>query len=176
MVLYTGRIIPVKGVAELVQALPSGVPLTIAGPTYDVAYYQRLQRLAQGKDVTFTNRISDSDLVAHYQRATVAVAPSLHSELLGLVVLEAMACGTPVICTNVGGMPELVEDGVTGFVVEPGDERALRERIELMMGDTRQARRMGEAARARVSERFTWDLVAERCLEAYTTIASDRSA
>jgi starch synthase len=97
------------------------------------------------------------------------------SELLGLAVIEAMASGTPVVASKVGGVAEVVEDGVTGFLVPSGDVPSLNDRLALLLGDPGRARRMGEAARARVLERFTWTQVAQRCLDAYRS-ATSRSA
>jgi glycosyltransferase involved in cell wall biosynthesis len=88
-------------------------------------------------------------------------------ELLGLVLLESMACGTPVICTNVGGMPEIVKDGVTGFVVPPNDPKALAARIAYLFDNPEVARAMGRKGRERVVEAFSWSKVAQRCLDAY---------
>jgi D-inositol-3-phosphate glycosyltransferase len=78
-----------------------------------------------------------------------------------------MACGTPVICTKVGGMPEIVEDGITGFVVPPNDPAALREKLLWVRGHPLEAQAMGDAARRRVLEKFTWPAVARRCLTIY---------
>ena len=89
------------------------------------------------------------------------------SELLGLVALEAMACGTPVVASRVGGLAEVVQDGETGFLVPPGDVPALRDRLDQLLRDPALARRLGDNARARVLEHFTWARVAERCLAAY---------
>jgi glycosyltransferase involved in cell wall biosynthesis len=90
------------------------------------------------------------------------------SELLGLSLLEAMASGTPVIASTVGGVPEIVVDGETGFLVPPGDVLALRERIAQLMHDDGLAKRMGDNARDHVLAQFTWEKVAERCLAAYS--------
>ena len=81
-------------------------------------------------------------------------------ELLGNVLLESMACGTPVICSDVGGMPEVVEDGLTGFVVPPNEPDALHRRIGELAGDQRLCREMGRRSRERVLERFTWERAA----------------
>jgi alpha-maltose-1-phosphate synthase len=89
------------------------------------------------------------------------------SELLGLVALEAMASGTPVIASRVGGLAEVVQDGQTGFLVPPGDVSALRERLDQVLRDPTLAQRLGDNARALVLERFTWSQVAQRCLAAY---------
>jgi starch synthase len=91
------------------------------------------------------------------------------SELLGLSVLEAMASGTPVVASRIGGVPEIVEHGVTGFLVTPGATAELHDRLAELVRDRQLATRMGSAARASVLERFTWSAVAERCLAAYET-------
>jgi len=88
-------------------------------------------------------------------------------ELLGQTLLEGMACATPVICTNVASMPEIVNDGLTGFVVPPNDVATLRQRLTWLFEHPREASVMGERARRRVLEKFTWPMVVRRCLEIY---------
>jgi glycosyltransferase involved in cell wall biosynthesis len=92
------------------------------------------------------------------------------SELLGLSILEAMASGTPVVASRVGGVPEIVVDGETGFLVPPGDVAALHDALARVLSDAALAQRLGANARALVLERFTWQRVAERCLEAYSDL------
>ena len=89
------------------------------------------------------------------------------SELLGLAVLEAMACGTPVVASRIGGVPEIVEDGETGYLVDPGDREQLAGRIGELLEPSATWRRMSSRATEIVRERFTWRRVAERCLSAY---------
>ncbi|HZU77371.1 MAG TPA: glycosyltransferase family 4 protein, partial [Dehalococcoidia bacterium] len=182
-VLFVGRLTPHKGIDRLITALPAGAALQIAGtdghdpkpPERD--YPALLRRLAAGKDVRFLGAVADEALPALYRSAAVLALPSVHrtcygrpvaiSELLGLVVLEAMMSGTPVVASRLGGVPEIVEDGVTGFLVEPGDEAQLHERLAALVGDPAVARRMGARARELAMERFTWDACAARCLAAY---------
>ena len=83
------------------------------------------------------------------------------------MLLEAMAHGRPVVASAVGGIPELVEDGVTGYLVEPGDVAGLRAAIEKVLADPALRRRMGQAARERVAERCSWDRVTAATLDAY---------
>jgi glycosyltransferase involved in cell wall biosynthesis len=182
-VLFVGRLTPHKGVDRLIQALPNHATLTIAGtPGHDRRLPERrypvlLERLAQGRDVHFVGRVGEEELAALYRRAQVVVLPSVHEtcygkhisipELLGLSLLEAMASGTPVLATRVGGLPEVVVDGQTGFIVEPGDVSELRFRLEQLLGDDRLAANMGENARQHVVENFTWERCGERCLKAY---------
>jgi glycosyltransferase involved in cell wall biosynthesis len=85
-----------------------------------------------------------------------------------------MASGTPVIASRVGGVPEIVRDGETGFLVPPGDVDQLRERLRQVLGDRLLARRLGDNARQDVLERFTWRTVAERCLAAYADLPALR--
>jgi spore coat protein SA len=81
-----------------------------------------------------------------------------------------MASGTPVVASELGGVPEVVEHGVTGFLVEPGNVAELRERLAQVLGDRRLAERLGRNARERFLERFTWEACAERCLAAYSEL------
>ena len=121
--------------------------------------------------------MQDENLVTHYQEALVTVQPSVYEdcfgnrtdvpELLGLSVLESMACGTPVIVTKVGSLPEIVEDGVTGFIVPPNNPQAISEKVNDLMQHPSRAIDMGRRAREAVLKRFTWDKVADRCLAAY---------
>jgi glycosyltransferase involved in cell wall biosynthesis len=181
--LFVGRITPHKGVDRLVQALPPRASLRVVGSVgHDTRLPERnypslLRTLAHERDVTFVGPVSDVELPDVYRSAQVLVLPSVArtcygrdvavSELLGLAVLEAMASGTPVVASAIGGVPEIVRDGQTGFLVPPGDIEALRERLSRLLDDPTLAARMGANARQDVVERFTWSHVAQRCLEAY---------
>jgi glycosyltransferase involved in cell wall biosynthesis len=91
------------------------------------------------------------------------------SELLGLPLLESMSVGTPVICTNVGGMPEFVRDGVTGFVIPPNDPAALRQRLDELLGDPARAARMGAAGHDHVKQ-YSWDALARQVSAEYARL------
>jgi glycosyltransferase involved in cell wall biosynthesis len=183
--LFVGRLLPHKGVEDLVRALPPDIALTVVGPqpTRDTAL--RLAALAQGKAVTFKHDLSDEALVQEYRRALCVVLPSVYHapdgtetrvpELLGQTLLEGMACEAPTICTDVASLPEVVEDGVTGFVVPPNDPGALGEKLRWLREHPEQAREMGRAGRRRVVERFTWPHVVRRCFEAYNGAVPSRS-
>ena len=178
MVLFVGRLLPHKGVDDLIKALPNDLSMEIIGQAYDKTYLEDLRQMAQGKQVTFLHDCDDDALVRAYRRASCVVLPSVYRnmygretkvpELLGQTLLEAMACETPVICTNVASMPEIVEDGITGFIVPPNDPVALSEKLRLIHEHPLQARLIGQAGRKRVLETFTWPAVVRRCLEIYT--------
>jgi glycosyltransferase involved in cell wall biosynthesis len=184
-ILFVGRLLPHKGVDVLVDALPPGVPLTLLGRPQRPEYTSLLEQLSAGKEVRFILDAGDDDLRAAYRRALVTVLPSVYvdrygvsyeePELLGLTLLESMACGTPVICTDAGAMPEIVEDGVTGFVVPPSDPIALRERLQFLSDHPEEAASMGQRARETVLREYTWKAVVARCLEAYSNAALEPS-
>ena len=95
--------------------------------------------------------------------------------LLGLVALEAMAGGTPVIASRLGGLPEIVEDGVTGYLVPPGDVSALRDRLTQLLADPAAVAQLGSNGRKAMVAELTWDRCAERCLAAYRELLDQRS-
>lgn len=187
-VLFVGRMTPHKGLDRLIRALPAGATLTVAGSAGhdprppESEYPTLLNQLAAGRDVRFTGPMPDADLPQLYRTAAVLVLPSVHrtcydkqvqiSELLGLSALEAMASGVPVVASRIGGVPEIVLDGKTGFLVEPGDVDQLRDRLAWLLGNPALAAEMGQRARERVVERFTWEHCAERCLTAYRELLS----
>lgn len=184
-VLFLGRLTPHKGIDRLIQALPAGAALTVVGagghdPAWpERGYVDRLRELAATSpgQVAFTGPIPDQELPALMRRASVLALPSVDvtcygrpvavSELLGLTVLEAMASGTPVVASKIGGVPEVVSDGETGFLVPPGDVAALSDRLAALLADRSLRERMGKNARGVIRERFTWESCARRCLDAY---------
>jgi glycosyltransferase involved in cell wall biosynthesis len=186
-VLFVGRLTPHKGIDRLLRALPAGAALRVAGSgghdprPPERGYPMLLRRLAAGREVTFLGPVPDPALPELYRGAAVLALPSVDrtcygrevpvSELLGLVALEAMASGTPVVASRIGGLAEVVVDGETGFLVDPGDVAALEDRLALLLSDRRLAARLGANARDLVAARFTWRACAERCLAAYQSLA-----
>ena len=160
-VLYAGRLSAEKGIEELVAAT-RGLPLVVAG-----------DGPLRGLVPEALGFVGHDRLEQLYGGAAVVVNAS-HREGMPLCVIEAMAYGRPVVATAVGGVPSLVEDGRTGFLVEPGDVTTLRARIELLLGDAALRRRMGEAARTKVAGLCAWDVVTSQTLEAYEAAMVDR--
>lgn len=166
-ILYAGVLTPLKGVHRLIDAfalIAGEFPqsrLLIVGRRQNKAYAEKLRRQVARLDledrVEFMSAIAQAELAALMASAAVVVLPSA-SEGLGRVIIEAMAATTPVIGTDVGGIPDLIEDGVTGFLVPPNDERALAQRLRWILENPRQARAMGQAGRAFATKFFSTEV------------------
>jgi len=176
-VVFLGRLLPHKGIHFLMDAMAPDRPLHVIGPVGDPAYLSELRGRAQGKRVEFHHGLSDEEVVRYLRKAMVLVHPTpvdetgsaRAHELLGLAVLEAMACGCPVIASRAASLPEIVDDGVSGLLVEPNDPKRIQEGIDTLAADSRLWSQLSAAARSGVEARFTWPLAAERCLAMYGT-------
>jgi len=156
VILFAGVLTPLKGIhhllhafAKVAQEFPE-VRLEIVGRDENSEYAEELRqkvlRLGLNGRVSFVGEVSQAELADRMRRACVFVLPSL-SEGLGRVVVEAMATGTPVIGSHVDGIPEIVQEGLTGFLVPPGDEEALAERLRWVLKHPQEAKAMGHRAR-----------------------------
>ncbi len=151
-VLYIGRLERYKGVHTLIEAMRAfpDVELKVAGTG---SYEKELRDLvADDQNVTFEGFVSGQALEDLRAGARVMVAPSIWHEVLGLVAIEAMSVGVPVIVSDHGGLREMVEDGVSGSVFRAGDVDALKQSLEPFVHDASFAASMGEAAYARAKE------------------------
>ncbi|MGH8905238.1 MAG: glycosyltransferase family 4 protein [Egibacteraceae bacterium] len=172
--VFAGRLSPEKGVDTLIEAVArmgSG-SLEIAG---DGPERTRLMALAQARApgrVRFHGHLPKADLHELIRSAAVAVLPSRCYENQPLIVLEAFACGVPVICSDLGGMPELVDPGVDGLLVPPNDPDALAAALRRFFNDPEGAFAMGRAARAKVEEQFSPDRHLCRLDEIYAEAAA----
>ncbi len=136
---------------------------------------QRLQNLCKqlGLDeiVLFLGKRGQNTLPYYYSAAEVVVMPSFY-ESFGMVALEAMACGTPVIASRVGGLAYLVQEGKTGFFVPSQDPRALAEKLQQLFNDQALRAQLGKQAAAYAQD-FKWELITRRVMEAYTSLLGD---
>src|SRR5207244_1921706 len=130
-VLFVGRLLPHKGVDDLIRAVGSDIPLELIGPAADRVFLRELHELAANKRVMFRHDVGDAELVNAYRRSLCIVLPSVYRtadgretqvpELLGQTLLEGMACGIPAVCTTVASLPAVVARGVTGWVLPAHD-------------------------------------------------------
>jgi len=188
LLLFVGRIEPLKGIDTLLEAVSilerkgwmarRSLCLAVIGGDPDVnpekmtEEMKRLQELREnlGLDqlVTFLGRRDQDTLPYYYSAAEAVVVPS-HYESFGLVALEAMACGTPVVASETGGLVFLVRDGQTGFHVPVGDATALAEKVGLLIRDGDLRARLGRQAVA-YAQRFAWPLIADQIVELYHSL------
>lgn len=173
-VVFLGRILPHKGIHFLIEGLPVGIPLKVIGPVGDEGYYARLRGMAAGKEVEFLHGLSDQEVCERLERAMALVHPTPVNgrgdagvnELFGLVALEAMACGCPVIASDAGPLPEIVQPGVSGILVPPNTPTAIGAAILSLREDLYGWRRLSEGGRSYAVE-HSWESVALRCVDAY---------
>ncbi|WP_317446605.1 glycogen synthase [Streptomyces collinus] len=180
-VLFVGRITRQKGVPHLLRAVrdidPGAQVVLCAGapdtPEIDREFRELYEELSRVREGVFwiPQMLPRADVVQLLTRAAVFACPSVY-EPLGIVNLEAMACGTPVVASRVGGIPEVVDDGRTGLLVDVDDafESNLARALDTVLGDPEAARRLGEAGRARAVGEFGWDAVARRTAGLYEEI------
>lgn len=179
-VVFLGRVLPHKGIHGLIEGLPPGVPLHVVGPEADPAYAARLRELSKGKDVRFHGALPDAEVIPLLGRALALVHPTPvdaagsagANELFGLALVEAMACGTPVIASDAASLPEIVEPEANGLLVPPNRPEAIREAILRLRDDPALWQRLSAGARRTVEEKFTWEKVVDRCLAAYAECGS----
>ncbi|AOR30509.1 glycosyl transferase family 1 [Streptomyces fodineus] len=180
-VLFVGRITRQKGVPHLLRAVrdidPGAQVVLCAGapdtPEIDREFRELFEQLSRARAGVFwiPQMLPRPEVIQLLTRAAVFVCPSVY-EPLGIVNLEAMACGTPVVASRVGGIPEVVADGRTGLLVDTDDEfeAGLARALDAVLGDPETARRMGEAGRVRAVGEFGWDAVARRTAALYEEI------
>jgi D-inositol-3-phosphate glycosyltransferase len=186
MVLFVGRIEPLKGVDTLLQAMAClqldeslrPVHLAIIGgdpaanPQDMTVEMTRLQKmcddLAMGQMVIFLGARGQDTLPYYYSAAEVLVMPS-HYESFGMVALEAMACGTPVIASEVGGLAYLVRDGETGFTIPSSEPDKLCEKLSWLLSDPALHRTMGLRA-AEYARSYSWDKIAPQIVNVYEEV------
>jgi len=150
--LYAGRLAPEKGLDVLLDAAKlAGLPLTIAG---DGPLLAHLKARAH-ENVSLLGRVSPSRVSELLAESLAAVVPSTWYENAPLSVLEPMACGIPVVASAIGGIPELVRDGVDGLLVEPGSASSLAAALQTLTADAWRAHKMGVTARERVASEFS---------------------
>ncbi len=181
VLLFVGRIQPLKGVDVAIRALaalerPDAVLVVVGGPSgpdgdAEMARAHRLvQELEVADQVRFVDPVPHHLLSTYYRAADVTVVPS-RSESFGLVALESSACGTPVVAAAVGGLRTLVDHASTGFLVEGRDPHDFAARIGEILGDRRLASCMAEAAAAK-ARGYTWSTTAARLRRLYSDLTS----
>jgi D-inositol-3-phosphate glycosyltransferase len=190
MILFVGRIEPLKGLDVLIEAISlirrndemkeiSFCLVIIGGEAEDGADHEnieiaRIKALSEqyglNEFVTFLGKRSQDSLPYYYSAAEAVVVPSQY-ESFGMVALEAMACGKPVVASQIGGLAYLVQDGITGYTVPVDDPAALADRLTLLLRDHELRERLGIQA-VRVAQDYAWDKIASKLIPVYDSILS----
>ena len=193
MVLFVGRIEPLKGIDTLIEAVAlmrdkeafekNPFCVVVIGGDPDVsrvdmsAEMERLQELCTTKGLTdlvlFLGKRDQDTLQYYYSAAEVVVVPS-HYESFGLVALEAMACATPVVASETGGLVYLVQDGETGFHVPFGEPEALAEKLQRVIQDDDLRDKLGQKA-AEYAQAYAWSVVIDRIIEMYNSLDNEKA-
>ena len=177
VVLFSGKLTPLKGVQYLVKAAAK-----IKGDVYilgDGCELNNLKKMANNlklKNIHFLGYLGNEEsqeLEEFYYRADVFVAPSVWDEPLGLVILEAMICNTPVVVTRRGGIPLAVKDGYNGFFVRSRNSNQIAQTVNKLLEDDKLRNKLGANARKTVEEKFDWKKIAEKFLRIYKKYATN---
>lgn len=175
-ILFAGRVVPLKAINVLLEALViiketiPNIKLRVAGPLMEKDYYNKLKNFIKNnnlnKNVEFLGLLNIPELIDEYAKCSIFVLPSF-TETFSLVIAQALAAGKPVVASSVGGVPSIISDGETGFLVRVGDAGVFAERIIKLLKDESLRLRMGKNGRKVTSERFTTDIIARKTRHVY---------
>lgn len=175
LLLFVGRISKRKGIHILLDALnflDAAVSLVIIGPNSNDQYSREIftqieEKNKKGKhDIVYLGSVNLDDLVKWYQKASIFVCPST-IEPFGIVNVEALSCETPVVASNVDGIPDIVEDHKNGILVPPNDPVKLAEAIQYLLDNEDVRIKFGKEGRKKVEREFSWDVIARRLCGIY---------
>jgi len=183
-ILFVGRLIDLKGICHLITAMKTvismidNVHLKIIGNGPERVKLEQLTNvLGISSRVQFIDNTGREKLLLHYNDANLFVLPSItingQTEGLGVVLLEAMASGVPVIGSNTGGIPDIITDGVNGLLVPPGDPDALAAAIITILENPEMADKFTTEGLKTVKERFSWDKISDQFIEVYQRVLNE---
>jgi len=176
LILYVGRLTPDKGLHVLLKSLcyiKNSVHLNIVGPPdWDRVYYRNMLSSIEAENrkgrhkITYLGRVGQAQLIKCYQKASIFVLPSLY-EPFGVVILEALSCGTPVVATYAGGIPEIIKNGENGVLVPRNDPQGLAKAIQQLLDNKDMMVRFSEIGRKWVVKNFSLEVMAKKLSEIY---------
>jgi len=181
-IIFLGRLAQNKGVDYLVKAMPKilkALPKTkliICGEGEEKGHLVKLiRKLGIEKSITFFGTLTFEQLVEFYYTSTVFAMPSISRlEAFGIVQLEAMACSTPVVCSDIPGPNAVMEEGKSGLLAEPRNSEALADALIKILSDPEKAREMGRYGRTLVETKYNWDTIADQIVEIYKEAISKK--
>lgn len=171
VVVFSGKLTKQKGVFFLVEAAQNiNAEIYILGDGPDRETLENLALKLVTNNVNFIGYLGydrRKELEAWYQRADVVVVPSIWDEPLPLVILEAMACGTPVVATRVGGVPTIIRDKYNGLLISEKDSVEIASACNRLLGDATFAEKLGAMARKTIEQEYTWEHIAKKHIRVY---------
>jgi phosphatidyl-myo-inositol alpha-mannosyltransferase len=174
-ILFVGRFEERKGLIHLLKAYHRlrkrhvDARLLVIGSGPKAREYRRFIGLRQIRDVELLGRVTDDAKARYFASADIFCAPATGQESFGIVLLEAMAAGVPIVASDIHGYKQVVQRGVQGLLVEPKNYRALAAALYALSNDEELRHRMGEAGRARAPE-YSWDRVTEQIVDFYQEV------
>lgn len=174
IVVFSGKLTVYKGVKYLIKAAKKiKAEILIAGHGPERKNLEEIVKNNKITNVKFLGHFSNNtnELIKLYSRADVFVAPSIWDEPLGLVILEAMACQTPVVVTRKGGIPLMVKNGKNGLFIRPRNTTDIVEKINYLLSNEAIRKKMGQKAREIAEKKFSWQIIAEKFIDIYKKIA-----
>jgi len=180
LILFVGRLVGYKGLDVLLRAMTKVQArlLIVGGGPEQARLQSMIETLGISDRATLVGRVEPSQVVHYLAAADIGVLPSIGSqETFGLSMVEMMAHGLPVVCTEVNtGTSFVNQDGETGFVVRPGEPQLLADALNRLLGDDALRQRMGRAANERAHRMFTTEAMMRRVLEVYESVLARRRA
>lgn len=175
--LFVGRLEKTKGIYSLIYAYDKickqypNIKLVIAGDGKEKYNLIALVKKLKLKNIKFTGWLKDEEIGSFYKFSSILIIPSIWEEPFGLVGIEAMSVGRPVIASRVGGIPEWLDDGKTGYLVDPGNSEQIAERVIQLLSDKKLLEQMGKNARKK-AEQFSIKKNAEEIEKTYLELIS----
>ena len=173
IILYVGRLHKEKGVKYLVEAFktvkqwhPDVVLLIVGEGSEKENLVFQAKQLGLQQSIMFMDFLPHEMLPELYNSCDILSLPSI-AEAFGMVLIEAMACGKPVVGSRVGGINDIIEDSENGFLVEPGRPDQLAEKIHLILSDKKLLKRLGTKARKKVEDKYSYYAVAKKAMSIY---------
>ncbi len=184
IILTAGRLISIKGINYLIQSMPQilqrfpKAKLVICG---DGPEKGNLQRLAEALNISerilFTGYISHDEMIQYYKSADVFILPSIeidgYKEGLGMVIIEAMACGTPVIGTNIGGITDIIKDEYNGLLIAERSPDDIAKKAVKILSNREYAEQLKQNALVTVNSKYSWSRIAEEFGQIYTQLTEE---
>jgi len=184
--LYVGRVNEKKGVGDLIHALsslaqrfPSAKLLIIGSDPTGGAYIKQVKELAYklgvDKNIIFVGSVPNREMPSYYQKASVFLFASHGGEGIPRSILEAMACGVPVVATEIAGIPEAVKEGVTGFLVSPRNPQSIAEKTATILGNQDLRAELGRNARQMIEKEFSWEKMISRIVAVFKEVTTSKT-